>query len=95
MAIKTKIRFVNYFIQILRTFLRRCLDHVNKNRLSSVAFPAMGTGNLGYPRDTVAMEMFEAVNDFGSNNPSTSIRDVRFALYEKDTETIKVFKFHH
>lgn len=70
--------------------MKKCLDHVDKNRLSSVAFPAMGTGNLGYPKATVALEMFDAVNDFGSNNPSTTIRDVRFVLYEKDTETIKV-----
>ncbi|XP_056006116.1 protein mono-ADP-ribosyltransferase PARP14-like isoform X2 [Ostrea edulis] len=78
-------------LKILRTFLKKCLDHVDKNRLSSVAFPAMGTGNLGYPKATVALEMFDAVNDFGSNNPSTTIRDVRFVLYEKDTETIKAF----
>ncbi|XP_061194487.1 protein mono-ADP-ribosyltransferase PARP14-like [Saccostrea echinata] len=79
-------------LKILRTFLEKCLNHVDSNRLSSVAFPAMGTGNLGYPRDTVAKEMFDAVHNFGSNNPSTTISDVRFVLYDKDTETVKAFE---
>ncbi|XP_062581102.1 protein mono-ADP-ribosyltransferase PARP14-like isoform X2 [Saccostrea cucullata] len=79
-------------LKILRTFLEKCLNHVDSNRLSSVAFPAMGTGNLGYPRETVAKEMFDAVHNFGSNNPSTTISDVRFVLYDKDTETVKAFE---
>lgn len=70
--------------------MEKCLNHVHKNRLSSVAFPALGTGNLGYPRETVAKEMFSIVHNFGSNNPSTSVNDVRFVLYDRDVDTVKV-----
>lgn len=70
--------------------MEKCLAHVDQNQHSSVAFPAMGTGNLGYPRETVAKEMFSIVHNFGSNNPSTSISDVYFVLYDRDTDTVKV-----
>lgn len=70
--------------------MEKCLAHVDQNQHSSVAFPAMGTGNLGYPRETVAKEMFSIVHNFGSSNPSTTISDVYFVLYDRDTETVKV-----
>ena len=53
-------------------------------------FSAMGTGQLKYPRETVAMVMYQTVIEFDSKNPKTSLKDVQFVLYQKDTETIKV-----
>ena len=56
----------------------------------SIALPAMGTGNLGFPRDVVAETMFNSVIEFSKKNPGTSVKDVRFVLYDKDQPTIKV-----
>ena len=57
---------------------------------TSIALPAMGTGNLRFPRDVVADTMFKTMMDFSRANPGTSVKDVRFVLYDKDQPTIDV-----
>ena len=37
----------------------------------SLALPAIGTGNLQYPRDVVAETMYKAVIDYSEQNPDT------------------------
>ncbi|CAG2243958.1 unnamed protein product [Mytilus edulis] len=54
------------------------------NGFVSVAFPALGTGNLGYPKNQVAKNMFSCVDRFSSNHPTSSVCDVRFVVYDKD-----------
>lgn len=71
-------------------FMANCLETANKAGFTSIAFPALGTGNLGYPKTEVARMMFSNVEVFGRNNPTTSIKDVRFVIYEKDIEVLKV-----
>ncbi|KAK3094887.1 hypothetical protein FSP39_007507 [Pinctada imbricata] len=80
-------------LRTLHQFMKSCLDVAHQRGLKSIAFPALGTGNLGYPKDIVAREMFSAVFKFTSSNTGSSISDVRFVLYEKDTATIKAFEF--
>lgn len=70
--------------------MKSCLEESQKQNLSSIAFPAMGTGNLGYPRDMVAEEMCNSVINFSKGNPKTSLKQVLFVVYEKDTQTIQV-----
>lgn len=62
----------------------------HKQNLSSIAFPAMGTGKLAYPRDMVAEEMCKSVLNFTKGNPNTSLKQVLFVVYEQDTQTIQV-----
>ena len=50
----------------------------------------MGTGGLQFPRDVVAETMFNSVIEFSKKNPGTSVKDVRFVLYDKDQPTIDV-----
>lgn len=72
-------------------FLKSCLLESDKQNMSSIAFPALGTGNLGYPRDMVAEEMCNSVLEFSKENPNTSLKQVLFIVYEKDTQTFQVF----
>jgi hypothetical protein len=58
----------------------------------SIAFPALGAGNLGYPRDVIAREMFSCVDEFAENYPTSSIADVRFVVYSGDSNSVKVLK---
>lgn len=72
-------------------FLKSCLLESGRQNLSSIAFPAMGTDNLGYPRDMVAEVMCNSVLNFSKENPNTSLKQVLFVVYEKDTQTFQVF----
>lgn len=77
-------------LQVLKAFARKVLDEASKKNIGSVAFPAIGCGNLAFPPDVVAKCLFETVDDFSSKNSGTSISEVRFVIYEKDTATYDV-----
>ncbi|XP_071169430.1 protein mono-ADP-ribosyltransferase PARP14-like [Mytilus edulis] len=79
-------------MKIMETFMKTCLQTADDNGFVSVAFPALGTGNLGYPKNQVAKNMFSCVDRFSSNHPTSSVCDVRFVVYEKDYPTIKAFE---
>ena len=66
------------------------LQEAAQKGFTSAALPAMGTGNLKFPRNVVADTMFKTVMDFSKANPGTSLKDVRFVLYEKDQPTVDV-----
>ncbi|CAC5387435.1 BRIP1 [Mytilus coruscus] len=81
-------------LTILQTFMKKCLTTANSDGFTSIAFPALGTGSLGFPRDIVAREMFSSVEEFARNNPTSSVSDVRFVVYGGDSSTIKAFEEH-
>uniref|UniRef100_A0A8B8E892 Poly [ADP-ribose] polymerase n=1 Tax=Crassostrea virginica TaxID=6565 RepID=A0A8B8E892_CRAVI len=78
--------------KILQTFVKSCLQEGHNQNMSTIAFPAMGTGNLGYPRDVVAEEMCTAIVDFSKENTNTCLKKVLFVVYEKDLQTIQAFE---
>lgn len=78
------------FFQEIETVVINCLSKANKNRLASVAFPAIGSGSLGYNKKEVAKIMFSAVDKFARANPQANVTDVRFIIYDKDIETLQV-----
>ena len=74
----------------MRKFITDSLQLAGANGFISIALPAMGTGNLSFPRDVVAETMFNSVIDFSKKNPGISVKDVRFVLYPGDQPTIDV-----
>lgn len=74
--------------------MKNCLQAADDNGFVSIAFPALGTGNLGYPKQQVAKVMFSCIDRFGSSYPQSSVCDVRFVVYDKDFQTIKVLHWH-
>jgi len=74
----------------IKDIIYSLLDETVKRNLKSIAFPAFGSGNLGYPKNEVPKLMFECVNSYFSENESDL--KVFFVIYEKDVETVKAFK---
>ena len=66
------------------------LGSADTDRMKSIVFPAIGTGNLGFPSDKVAAIMYDEFTEFSKNNGSTSLKKITVCLYDKDTENIKV-----
>lgn len=79
-----------YNLQELEKFVMECLSTASKNKCSSIAFPAMGTGKLRYPADLVAKSLYKCVEEFSSQNPKSVITEVLFVVYDKDHDTVKV-----
>ena len=79
-----------YVLQSLYRFVTKCLDKASKLEFSSIAFPVIGTGRLGYPADLVASCMFRAVSDFKKKQKKTTLEDVRFVVYPEDQTALLV-----
>ena len=58
----------------------------------SIAFPAIGTGTLQFPRAEVAEIYFDEVISFSQKNLTTSLKEVKFVLYDQDHPTIQAFE---
>ncbi|XP_076118299.1 protein mono-ADP-ribosyltransferase PARP15-like [Mytilus galloprovincialis] len=71
--------------------VRNCLAEANKQRLTSMSFPALGTGFLKYPPRTVIASMFKTVEDFAKSNPNSTVKIVNCIVFAGDNDTFKEF----
>ena len=60
--------------------------------MKSIAFPAIGTGILGFPHDLTAKICFEECKEFDKKNPNTCLKDIHFVVYHQDQASIKAFQ---
>ncbi|KAL5021467.1 hypothetical protein ScPMuIL_000622 [Solemya velum] len=72
-------------------FLRKCMEKAAQNGMTSIAFPAMGTGQLGYPKDEVARLMYKSIEDFDRGNRWSPVKVVNFIVYNTDEEVFNAF----
>lgn len=77
----------------MRKFLQNILETANRAKLKSVALPAIGTGNLKVPITVVTHVMFDEVVKFSRACPATTVKDIRFVVYDKDAPVIAVSSF--
>ena len=47
-------------------------------------------GGIGIPRSAAAHFMFDEVDKYFSGNPRSSIEEIKFVIYVKDTQTMTV-----
>ncbi|XP_073490626.1 protein mono-ADP-ribosyltransferase PARP14-like isoform X2 [Aquarana catesbeiana] len=76
---------------ILRTIIKNCLALAEQNQRTSISFPAIGTGNLGFSKDLVAFLMFNEIFQFSCQNKVQNLLEVNFVLHPSDSDTIKAF----
>ncbi|KTG46693.1 hypothetical protein cypCar_00039653 [Cyprinus carpio] len=72
--------------KVLIQIIRYCLKKAEKWRMASVVFPAIGTGNLGFPKDLVARIMLTEVQEF----KPTNLREVTVVVHPSDKESIEL-----
>jgi len=74
----------------MRLLIKSCLQTAHDSSRTSIAIPAIGTGNLRVPADTACWVMYDELDKFSQNNAATSLKDVRFVVYDKDPPSIVV-----
>ena len=74
------ISFSFVILQILREFISNCLTKANEKRFHSLAFPALGTGNLNFPPEIAANTFLDEVQSYASCNPQSTLRLVIVAI---------------
>ncbi|XP_054556489.1 protein mono-ADP-ribosyltransferase PARP14 isoform X2 [Talpa occidentalis] len=83
--------------KIMEDLIRKCLEITESHSLKSIAFPAIGTGNLGFPKPVFAKLIISEVFKFSSNNQATTLQEVHFLLHPQDLGNIQAFseEFFH
>ena len=77
---------------MLRGIIKDCLKKCNSSGKRSIAFPAIGTGILGFPHDVAAKVFFEQTKEFENKVLNCGIKEVNFVVYSQDTQSIQAFK---
>uniref|UniRef100_A0A672S0R9 Poly [ADP-ribose] polymerase n=1 Tax=Sinocyclocheilus grahami TaxID=75366 RepID=A0A672S0R9_SINGR len=70
--------------KVLIQIIRYCLKKAEKWKMASVVFPAIGTGNLGFPKDLVARIMLTEVQKY----KPTNLREVTVIVHPSDKESL-------
>ncbi|KAM9696342.1 protein mono-ADP-ribosyltransferase PARP14-like isoform 2-T2 [Dama dama] len=76
---------------IMENIIRECLEITESLSLNSIAFPAIGTGNLGFPKDVFAELITSEVFKFSRKNQPRTLQEVCFLLHPSDRENIQAF----
>uniref|UniRef100_A0A674JBP7 Poly [ADP-ribose] polymerase n=1 Tax=Terrapene triunguis TaxID=2587831 RepID=A0A674JBP7_9SAUR len=77
--------------KLLRDIITECLQTAEQLSLKSITFPAIGTGNLGFPKPVVAKLMFDQVFKFSRKKKIQYLEEVHFLLHPNDTDNIQSF----
>ncbi|XP_041057609.1 poly(ADP-ribose) polymerase family member 14-related sequence 1 isoform X2 [Carcharodon carcharias] len=75
--------------KLLRNIIKDCLKNTEALQLNSIAFPAIGTGKLGFPKELVATLMFEKVLNFSSKRHTQHLKNVHFVVHPDDIPTLQ------
>ncbi|XP_029400588.1 protein mono-ADP-ribosyltransferase PARP14 isoform X2 [Mus pahari] len=78
-------------LKIMKNIIRDCLKTTEDLSLQSIAFPAIGTGNLGFPKPEFAKLIISEVFKFSSRNQLKTLQEVQFLLHPTDHENIQAF----
>ncbi|XP_068707153.1 uncharacterized protein [Montipora foliosa] len=77
---------------VLRNIVQRCLQKGEELRMNSIAFPVIGTWKLNFPRNEASRIMLEEIFSFCQTNASSTLKDIRFVVYQQDQALITAFK---
>ena len=78
-----KIFHINMYSQNLTDVIFACLQQAELSQLTSIAFPAIGTGGLGYDVDVAAQFICQPVIQFAQSLPNY-VKNIRFVIFQRD-----------
>ncbi|XP_051841363.1 protein mono-ADP-ribosyltransferase PARP14 [Antechinus flavipes] len=78
--------------KIMKNIIRECLETAASLSLTSITFPAIGTGNLRFPKDVFAKLIMSQVFEFSRSGLLKTLKEVCFLLHPSDTDNIQAFK---
>ncbi|KAJ0004031.1 hypothetical protein NQD34_010245 [Periophthalmus magnuspinnatus] len=75
--------------ELLDKTVRNCLALADAKKLKSVAFPSIGSGRNGFPKQTAAQLILKAISSYFVATMSSTIKTVYFVLF--DSESIGIY----
>ncbi|XP_023603622.1 poly [ADP-ribose] polymerase 15-like isoform X1 [Myotis lucifugus] len=77
--------------QIMANIIKKCLMTVEQLSFSSITFPMIATGNLGFPKAVFAELILSEVSKFSSSAWLKTLQKVHFLVHLDDDESHKAF----
>ncbi|XP_070595323.1 core histone macro-H2A.1 isoform X5 [Erythrolamprus reginae] len=75
--------------ELLEKTVKNCLALADEKKLKSLAFPSIGSGRNGFPKQTAARLILKAISSYFVSTMSSSIKTVYFVLF--DSESIGIY----
>ncbi|XP_061660183.1 core histone macro-H2A.1 isoform X4 [Syngnathoides biaculeatus] len=75
--------------EMLEKTVKNCLGLADEKKLKSVAFPSIGSGRNGFPKQTAAQVILKAISSYFVATMSSTIKTVYFVLF--DSESIGIY----
>ena len=66
----------------MKSMVAKIMVECDRLKTSSVAFPALGTGVLGFPHHVAARILLQGAFQYLQENPRTSVKEIIFAIYQ-------------
>ena len=79
-------------MQVLKTLVKKCVKECVQRKVTSIAFPAIGTGNLNFPPDVVAKVMLDEVSRLLAEKSTFAISGVYFVVQVQDKLIFQAFQ---
>ncbi|XP_074070760.1 LOW QUALITY PROTEIN: protein mono-ADP-ribosyltransferase PARP14 [Macrotis lagotis] len=78
--------------KIMEDIIRECLMNAASLSSTSITFPAIGTGNLKFPKSLFAKLILSEVFKFSSSGSLKNLKEVYFLLHPSDIKNIQAFE---
>ncbi|KAL7848452.1 hypothetical protein AOLI_G00231700 [Acnodon oligacanthus] len=75
----------------LKQIITDCLKKAEHQKMASISFPAIGTGNLGFPKDLVSSILLRGIHEFSANVQPQFLKEVTVIVHPSDNETVQSF----
>lgn len=82
-----------FLSQELISIITYCLEEAENGQMTSLSFPAIGTGNLSFPRDVVSRVLLKEIHSYSSRKNPRHLREVAIVVHPSDSQTVDV-SFH-
>lgn len=76
--------------QGLIKIIRHCLEQAEKLKMTSLSFPAIGTGNLSFPRDLVSRVLLKEIHSYSHKRTPHHLTEVAIVVHPSDSQTVDV-----
>ncbi|XP_074157489.1 protein mono-ADP-ribosyltransferase PARP14 isoform X2 [Sminthopsis crassicaudata] len=78
--------------KIMKNIIKECLETAASLSLTSITFPAIGTGNLRFPKLVFAKLIMSQVFEFSRSGLLKTLKEVCILLHPTDIDNIQAFK---
>ncbi|XP_062272829.1 protein mono-ADP-ribosyltransferase PARP14-like isoform X1 [Scomber scombrus] len=75
----------------LISIIRYCLEEAEKRHMTSISFPAIGTGNLSFPRDLVSRVLLKEIHSYSRRRSPRYLSEVAIVVHPSDSHTVDCF----